>query len=298
MSSPQPTTPAKIVGKHLMCLSVVFELLQPDGSIAQPRQTAAYTCFPMEVDGVILLVTAGHVIQDELVPLVVNRRVAGLEVRLHGVRLCDFFGADEEIVTRRTTPFGDFEGTTRFAWDRVARDRQSEGIDVGCFILDAFLWRGFLVNGVYPVYEDMWAQPGETFERYVVGGFPNEPEYRARNEVRTTAYQLTIGVDSDVRMENGEPVWFVGDLGAAGTSIVGVSGGPIFGFRKTAEDKWEHKLVGMQSWESTGIGKIYGTPIRTIGPLLKELLRQIRAAGTGADGASGPATGAPPGGPE
>jgi hypothetical protein len=271
-------TLAKIVGKHLMCISVVFELLDKEGNVVQPQQTAAYTCFPMEVQGVILLVTAGHVVRDELEPLIVDKKFAGLNVRVIAVRLCDFFGVEEQIATRMTTPFTDFEGTARFAWDREAKKRDSDGIDIGLFILEVFFWRGFLANGVYPVYQDMWAKPGDVFERHVVGGFPNEPSLRARNEVRTTAYQVTPAVDPDVRVVSGEPVWFVGNL-VAGTSIVGVSGGPIFGFRKVPGDLWEHRLVGIQSWQSTSKGLIYGTPISTIGQLLTELVMGLKAAG-------------------
>jgi hypothetical protein len=58
------------------------------------------------------------------------------------------------------------------------------------------------------------------------------------------------------------------------SSVAGVSGGPISGLRKAATG-WEYRIVAMQSWQSGEKSMVYGTPLRSFGPIIAHVIASL-----------------------
>lgn len=146
--------------------------------------------------------------------------------------------------------------------------RDSMGLDFGIIFLPDFYWDGFCANDGRILAEDMWADEDEAFDVFKMVGIPAEPEHVKNMSGRIGVYSFLEATDPDVPLHHGRPVWFVGNMPMGVDTVAGISGGPIFGLRKT-EKGWEHKIVAMQSWQREGKnGLIYGTRLRRFAPVI------------------------------
>jgi hypothetical protein len=253
-----------------------FELLK-NGKVAQAKQVASFTAFVMAFDDVPVLVTAGHVIRDSLEPMIIQNKYKGLDVRVGQMTLCDFFGPREDVKSWNPTPFPDYASRPRWALDDKSLKENGNGLDFGVIMLPRFTWESMRGNGVKIISEDMWAKRTSRFEKYKLIGFPSE--LTVDYSVQLRSLTVTKVPRAKGKTPDGRPAWFVGTVPKEITSVEGMSGGPIFGFRKLENGGLSHRVVAMQSWQSMGQKRVYGTPLTSFGPEIKKVIAMLKKKG-------------------
>jgi hypothetical protein len=266
----------QLLGSSLLAISCRFALRRPKTGELDREQAFACTAFAMNFDNTPVLLTAGHVIQDELDPILVDKVYKGCPVELYETRICDFFGFDPKV--KRPMPFDHYAETPRAKIDQSMLLR-SRGLDFGILLLRPLYWSGIEANGVTPLNESFWAEEEDRFDTYRMVGFPSSPQLRTKGLIQTTSYRIIRTTDPDAKGPDGKPNWFVGQLPQGITDVKGVSGGPIFGFRKRPDGAWDYRVVAMQSWQGAGNGVIYGTPIRLFAPIVAGVIAKLKAKG-------------------
>ena len=73
--------------------------------------------------------------------------------------------------------------------------------------------------------------------------------------------------------------WFVGVVGAAAglPNIEGMSGGPIFGFYKGSDERWQYWIVALQSRWNEERRIIFGCPVPVIAHVVEEQIKRYEA---------------------
>jgi hypothetical protein len=71
--------------------------------------------------------------------------------------------------------------------------------------------------------------------------------------------------------------WFIGRvLPLSGlSSIVGMSGGPIFGLKKMPNGEWRYWVVALQSWWDAETKTVYGCPVPIFASLIADWLDRV-----------------------
>jgi hypothetical protein len=265
-----------------MAITGGFYYIDDQGNDIGDMQTFACSAFAMSFSGFPVLVTSGHVIKDTLDPIIVRHEYQGHRLRLIQVNLLDCFG--EKPKAKIPTPFPVYPDLWRKQVDQSLQ-RDSGGLDFGIMHLPYLYWHGFFANDGRILAEDMWAQEGERFDVYKMVGIPAELQHAKTGHLRLGVFSLRETTDPDVASSDGKPVWFVGTMPVGVTTVAGVSGGPIFGMRRVAGG-WQHKIVAMQSWQSFEKGLVYGTPLRTFGPIISREIASIAQPGEASEWAS------------
>jgi hypothetical protein len=267
----------RTLSSSLVAISCRFALRGPTTGELAPEQAFACTAFAMNFGNTPVLLTAGHVIQDKLDPILADKIYKECPVELYETRICDFFGFNPKDKLR--LPYERYAETPRAAIDNTATQLDSRGLDFGILLLHPFYWRGIEANGVRPLNESFWAEEDEQFDAYRMVGIPSTPLLRTKGFAQTTSYRIIRSTDPDAKGPDGKPNWFVGQLPPGITDVKGVSGGPIFGFRKRQDGSWDYRVVAMQSWQGAGNGVIYGTPIRSFAPIVAGVIARLKAKG-------------------
>lgn len=270
----------RVVGSTVLAITGGFFFLDDNGNDTGDLVTFACSGFAMSFGGFPVLVTAGHVIQDILDPIIIHNDYKGHRLRLAQVNLLDCFG--EKPAVKTPTPFSIYSTLPRMGIDQALR-RDGNGLDFGIILLPRLYWDGFFKNDGRILAEDMWATEGEHFDVYKMVGIPVEPQHSKMGHLRLGVFSFLEATDPDVKTTNGKPVWFIGTMPEGVSSVEGVSGGPIFGFRKVPGG-WEYKIVAMQSWQLKGeSGKVYGTPLRSFGPIVSQMVASLTTQGSDAE---------------
>lgn len=69
--------------------------------------------------------------------------------------------------------------------------------------------------------------------------------------------------------------WFIGKVNIP-FSLEGMSGGPIYGFEKNKDGKWEYRLVALQSrWFATP-QVLYGCPISPVMSVIEDEIKELQ----------------------
>ncbi len=227
----------RFFSRHLVALNVAWD--GPDGA----RRAAACSCFVVEMSGLWVLVTAGHILKElsEDLP------------KVTGVR-SSLFDGWAPAASQLPVPF-----------DLLAADRyvvDEDGFDLGLVLLPWLVAQNLHANRIVPFAEVGWRNPPppEALFRYAVIGLPEQfitRESRA-DEVRvavnpTFVYLNRVEPPDDMRKPFPS---FYGRLADdlynpnAGVSLEGMagfSGGPIIGFAKRENGEVAYHLVAVQS---------------------------------------------------
>jgi hypothetical protein len=252
---------------HLVSLAGSYIAIDEAGKETGERRFFAYSGFVISLNGVWHLVTAGHCIEDLVNP--VRRK----KIRLTGLVLADFFGSAPRV--RMSTPFH------LEAEDVICFHRPEEGLDFALVALREWFRMGLEANGIRALPEEHWgtADPS-AYDFFSILGFPtclvSDPTVLVPHGdgVAGIVSPTMVWVDRvDNPIEGLPPVtfpWFVGRVKCKAdlTSIVGMSGGPILGFRKGADGNLRCSLVAVQSrwWEQSRV---------TLGCALPDILRAV-----------------------
>jgi hypothetical protein len=231
------------------------------------EKMACFSAFVLEVFGKWCLVTAGHVIQDKFLAPVEK----GL-IRLNKFLLADYFGPDP--VVKEAIPF-DYEGA-----GKCFLDDSSLGLDFALIALRPFYRDSLQANGVIPISRSNWANAvGLTFPLHLMVGMPEElsdslsREGERGGQVGQAVAPLCVVVRRLDKVPKGmntpEAEWFIGRVNVD-FSVVGMSGGPIFGVRQNEQGQWTYHTVAVQSWWDRERKVIFGCPIPRFMGLVEE----------------------------
>jgi hypothetical protein len=259
--------------RHVVCLAFQFVALDERGKPTGMEQFMACSAFIMQIRGIWLLITAGHVLKEEL-----DDNVARRKIRITSCVIADDFGKDAKV-HHMPTPFP-YEETHR---DYV--DDPHLGLDVGLIPLRDIFRDGLTANGILPISEANWVhQHRVDFEMYFILGFPKEivdqhtkpvdlgQAIQAHvKPVLVKVHQITdpSQIPSTVEIPPSSLPWFVGRIPDTQlNSIKGMSGGPIIGTKGTPDGGFKYWIVALQSrwYEKSRIA--LGCPV----PIFAELI--------------------------
>lgn len=255
MDRPQgnPTGELDFFLKHVVPIYLLFER---DGQYHQ----AIFTSFVMSIENVWFLMTAGHCIDD----VNANKRKGAV---IRSAKLLDALRKDAKH--KLPIPF-DYEqsGAARICYD--------ETYDYGGIVVDSYYRRLLVANGVEPITERAWARQPKDFDFYKVMGV----NY-ARSQFTPDRALVTI-TSHRVRKLRRRPaqfkpttaptLWGKVSLDHQGTSIQGLSGGPVFGFAKRG-DQLKYWLHAVQSRWREDTRQIAACEMRPLGIFLKDFMQ-------------------------
>jgi hypothetical protein len=235
----------KFLCRHVVCMGITYIALDELGNDVGPQRTLFCTCFVVQFRGLWLLLTAGHILKEEL-----DENVEARRMRIVSSCLGDHFGPDAKV--KLPVSF-DYEATPRFYVD----DREL-GLDLGIIGLRPYFQQHLAANGVAPVTEENWLQQHQVqFDSFGLLGFPaatirvapHVGEFGEEEAGVVPAYLIVVEkLDSlPEGMQKSRLPFFVGRIHAQlpFEDIKGMSGGPIIGFRFAPQ--FQYWIVALQS---------------------------------------------------
>jgi len=243
------------ISKHFVALICEYESFNLDGSPLH-KGSAVFSGFVIEVNNRWFWVTAGHCLKETL-----DENIATGVLKVTGGGFMDYFNTDS--AHWHQVPFT-YEVDCGFYIDDPEM-----GLDFGLIPLDGNKRQLMEANKVEPISRKNWAfDPGTTFDVYKVLGIPETEVYTAdadgeeQIEMRTVLFGVHRKNPDDVPQAKGQD-WFVGKIDDAVTvpTVKGMSGGPIFGFRKVqlaGKDRWVYHTIAVQSWWNKDERIIFG----------------------------------------
>lgn len=237
------------MSRHFVALTCEYEIYQKDGTV-KDRGTLVYSGFLLELHGFQFWVTAGHCIKDEL-----HAGLSSGQMRIVGGSFMDCFGF--EANHKQSIPYTYELGDSYFV------EQPELGLDFALIPLNDLLAKGFAANNLIPITRKNWVhQPNLTFEFYRMLGIPKDRVIKqvGKNGVmQTYVGQAMVALDAISPDDLGEPpddvkgspspAWFTGrlDPGCKIESLKGMSGGPIYGFRRDKDGNLLYHVVALQS---------------------------------------------------
>jgi hypothetical protein len=239
------------MSRHFVALACDYESLNDDGSVFH-RGTLVVSGFLIELYGRVFWGTAGHCLKDEL-----DKRIDEGQIRVVGGGFMDYFG--HEATHFHMVPFT-YEA--HCAW---YVEEPEVGMDFALLLLNELDVAAFLKNKLIPVTRDNWVhQANLTFDFYRMLGIPKDEVNPGKGHGDVLVRQAMVAINRVSSDEAGDPppdaevpsdAWFVGriDSEAPIKNIKGMSGGPIYGFRKDAAGNLLYHVVALQSrwWDQS-----------------------------------------------
>ena len=249
----------KSIGRHFVTLSCVAS---PPGS--DDEKLHVYSGFLIEVSGLWLYVTAGHVLRE-------IQEAITAEYKLSVWRLDDQTAGDQ---------FGGVAIPIDFNLDRwIIVEDEDIGLDYAAMFLDDFYRRGFEAGNALPIGKDVWSDYVTEVDYWVVVGLPAETvDYDGDTIIRGRVVLVPL--------EPAEPPEMAGEAQnnkfyaklADGyedyvTNIKGMSGGPIVALKKCGQE-WRYSVIGVQSGWYSNIRTISACPISSFGNEVETLVAE------------------------
>ena len=219
------------MSRHLVALQVDCEY---DDGETQRRGSEVFSGFILDLHGRRYWTTAGHCLRD------VDAEIGKGHLRVHGGGFADFFGPG--LPNRHLVPFTYERGLGIY----VCND--DLGLDFGVILLPDLLALNIQANNIVPISRENWVhQSSLTFSFYKMLGFPSHLIEELGGYVPTM-----IGIEPiDPSSLEDAPAgtWFAGRIPAEVpvNSIKGMSGGPIYGFRRGQDGGLYYHVVAIQS---------------------------------------------------
>ncbi len=249
---------------HLVSLVGTYVSLNDEGNEKTEECFFALPGFIMIVRGRWYLVTAGHSIQE------LEEQLARDKYRMTNCGLAACFGSKGPA--EQTIPF-DFKVSAKLYINDAAA-----GLDFAMLMLTEEQTGALGNNGIRPISQENWSQQRvDSCEIFALLGLPH---CLVRDRERLVPYGdrvagvvnpvlvpvKRIELPADEMPESAYP-WFVGVVGASAglPDIEGMSGGPIFGFFKGADERWQYWIVAMQSRWNDERRITFACPVPVIG---------------------------------
>jgi uncharacterized protein (DUF433 family) len=262
---------------HLVVLGGSYVPLDAQGHDAEAEKFFAFSGFILSVRGVWCLVTAGHAVQE------LEDNLRARRIRLANCCLADYFGSKPRVAEPMPFDYADC--------GKIFIDDEKEGLDFALLTIRSFYQMSLEANGIRAISEANWiAQDLSACELFALLGLPNclvdkpwqlvphgDRFAGVINPALVTVEAITLPPDE---MPVSRYPWFVGRVGAATglPDILGMSGGPIFGFAKRPDGLWEYWIVAVQSRWRPSSRVIFACPVRTFAHLVEQELQRQEAA--------------------
>jgi len=224
------------------------------------RSACVVTSFVMSIYDQWFLVTAGHCIEE-----IEENLSKGYEIER--CRLIDFMGFDAPHT--EPIPFDYSESAaTKLCYDPT--------YDYGLLFLDEHYVRLLRANGVQALTEEVWEQQPDTADFYMllgVVGQLSEATPTAASVTSTLLKVIELPERPDAFVETTAPtLWGEVLVREPVTDIMGMSGGPVFSFRRTEDGKLRYWLHAVQSRWIPSRRLIAACLSRPLGTFLKEVM--------------------------
>ncbi len=264
----------KQFGKHLVCLAGSYRVLNDNGEPAQDEMFYSYTGFVISTGDEWFIVTAGHVLKD------LEEKLRDKRILITGRVLADYFGAD--AVTFAPIPFDVLEEPKVFV------DDESLGLDVGVVHLREYYRNLLKANNVLPA--PFRKEPIDSYSQFYgfsIVGFPDEKTKTLASSGDPQAGGAVMPVLVPIQLDMEAPtddrpfprlVGHTVDMGDL-VSIVGISGGPMLGYRENG-DETLYEVIGLQSRWLKSEKKTFGCPILPFLQLLAAKQQEMQAEET------------------
>lgn len=270
----------RFFGRHLVCLTIDYIGLDQNGKRVGDERLYGISGFVMSFGGEWFLVTAGHALKD------IDDKIATGRMELLGAAIQDHFGPDAKSLL-----------PTMFEYASAHKcyiDRRDLGLDVGLIHLREFFRSSLELNRIVPVTESNWLKQPCDMSDYMLFGIPQERTGPTNSRPGPTGEFLSADVtpmllpvkrtDTPHRELPPSPYpWFIGTVDTAPfglKSIVGMSGGPIFGIRIEPNGQVLYWVVAVQSWWDPATRTIYGCPVPVFAGLVADALDSAADADT------------------
>jgi hypothetical protein len=263
------------MSRHLVAFIAQYESLDDQGCSVH-HGVVVFSGFVLSLHDRWFWVTAGHCLRSEDA---VDDEEKGLDdlvtagrIKLHSVGFADYFGLDASH--RHCVPFSYEPGSA------IQLYRKDLGLDFALIPLPDLVRAAFVKNGIIAVSRENWIhQPSLTFSHFKMLGFPShlvKTSKSSDNELVAEFQPVMIGIErldpSDVD-DVPANTWFVGRIvpEAKIGNIKGMSGGPIYGFRKSENGQWFYHLIALQSWWRNKSRTVFGCSL----PVFAEALHNV-----------------------
>jgi hypothetical protein len=263
-------------GNHFVSLAYCCVPIDREGRDVGEESFVACSGFIMSLRGTWCLVTAGHCIEN------IEKPLRAKKIRLTQCRLADYFGTAPRVA--EPIPF-DYEAAHPLFICDV-----SAGLDFAMVPLRDIYRRNLEANGIRAISEENWVNQPTTYDFFSILGLPECLVHEPRKLVPygdrfagvvspTMAWVHSVSLPPEEMLPATFP-WFIGQVGSATElpSIVGMSGGPIFGFRKSENGELQYWTVAVQSMWREKSRIIFGCPVRTFATLVEQLLQRHQAS--------------------
>lgn len=223
------------------------------------------TSLLLSVRDELFLVTAGHCIDD------VQRNLDG-GANLERVLLIDSMG--DGAMHNHPVPF-------YWGEDVAGRLFPDPDHDFGLVILDDITGRALLANGLVPLTEQVWELQPDKPEHFFMVGVPAELATPASPVTRLAAVLLKVVEaperPAELRQTNAVRWYGHVTLPPEGLAdIAGMSGGPIFSYKRGLDGQGKYWLHAIQSAWHKPTRAIAACPTRPLGQLIVEILESGR----------------------
>lgn len=156
------------------------------------------------------------------------------------------------------------------------------GLDFALIPVDSLTRAGFAKNNNVPITRENWVhQPNLTFDFYRMLGIPEDCVFEPTPRNGNVTVQPVMMAIEKISYEEAKDIphlksdsWFFGSIHQEVTREVmkGMSGGPIYGFRRDAEGNLRYHVVALQSWWDKEQRVIFGCPILNFAETVYDLM--------------------------
>ncbi len=252
------------MSRHLVAYTYSYHSFNDDGSLYHAG-TVVISGFLLELDGLLFWVTAGHCLKE------LDEKINNKLVRIVDGGYLDYFGS--EACHHHMYPFIYRPGEAFYV------ENPTTALDFALITLNGLQIRCFLENKNVPIGRANWEhQASLQFDFYYMLGIPADAVVTKTHagEATCMAAPVLIAIDRlDSPVAHGalSNDWFAGKIaaGVTRTDIKGMSGGPIYGFRKIADGRLAYHVVALQSRWLPVSRIIFGCSL----PLFAEELYQV-----------------------
>lgn len=261
--------------RHLVALCITYRQVRNGMPVEKPI-FSAYPGVVICIQGFCSFLTAGHALKD------LNTHLERGDVLIDSAVLADTFGPD--TISEKPIPFDLSNEPMFFIYDK------EEGLDFGLIALRPYYVRLLAKHKIKALFEENWInQHRVKFDGYTMLGLPEEfitSEQGGPGDDSGTVGKVAptmIGVKPiDCIPEGIKPTKyprFVGQLhqNLPLSSIVGMSGGPIFGFRNGPP--MSYWVVAIQSSWLPSQAVVFGCPLPVLAGLLTTWIDDLSKSG-------------------
>lgn len=227
------------MAQHFVPLMVRMDHYHKDGSFRE-ENTTVLSGFVMEIDDQWYWTTAGHSLKQ------LDEQIAAGKLSVLGCSFVDYMGY--QATKKLDYPFMYEPGCG------IAVHEPTEGLDYALIPIDPLMRINFADNKVKPIEKRTWVHtPHLKFDFYKLLGIPESQVTLSPTDDEAISFTpvlaSVIPIDTKDVPRISSHQWFAGKMPAVSQikTVVGMSGGPIFGFRKHPDGQLAYHVVALQS---------------------------------------------------